>query len=196
MIVVKTPQAVCSRQVSQGLMMGLTAFEVVARTPTSSSNLKIIEMPRSLSADKLVHSEFKQLDHRKSVSRSLRSMQIEEACTNKIQDFSILNQSLQSLAMCSSCKSAKSRIILMQNNQNEDGACRVSCGAQKEFTTSRKLPGKGGAFEVNRQAILACPSRSELQRFCTKMNLPPPVHKEACNSFLDVANTFFLFYWI
>ena len=121
MIVVKTPQAVCSRQVSQGLMMGLTAFEVVARTPTSASNLKIIEMPRSLSADKLVHSEFKQLDHRKSVSRSLRSMQIEEACTNKIQDFSILNQSLQSLAMCSSCKSAKSRIIIMQNNQKKMG---------------------------------------------------------------------------
>ena len=163
-------------------------FDELARTPSSSGNREIIEMPRNLSAEKLVHSNFKQLDHRKSLSRNLRSMQIEEACSNKIQDFSILNQCLQSFAMCSSCKSAKSRIILMQDNQKKMGLAEflfrqcTHCGAQKEFTASRKLPGKGGAFEVNRQAILACPSRSELKRFCTKMNLPPPLHKEAYNA--------------
>ena len=163
-------------------------FDELVRTPSSSGNREIIEMPRNLSAEKLVHSNFKQLDHRKSLSRNLRSMQIEEACSNKIQDFSILNQCLQSFAMCSSCKSAKSRIILMQVNQKKMGLAEflfrqcTHCGAQKEFTASRKLPGKGGAFEVNREAILACPSRSELQRFCTKMNLPPPLHKEAYNA--------------
>ena len=78
----------------------------------------------------------------------------------------------------------------MQDNRKSMGLAEFlfiqckHCGAEQSFTTSRKIPGKGGAFEINRRAILACPSRNELQAFCTKMNLPLPVHKEAYNNHL------------
>ena len=119
-----------------------------------------------------------------------RASCIEDAHGTKIQDYSILSACLEKFAMCSSCRSVKSQLRIKQDNQKRKGLAGflfiicTHCGAKENFATSRKISGKGGAVEINRKAILACPSRAQLQGFCTKMDLPPPVTKESHDNHL------------
>ncbi len=136
-----------------------------SNTPSQSTK-KVTEM-RNISAEKLSHSDFNKMDNKiktSSMSKKFgfnRTRCIEDAHGTKIQDFSILSKCLENFAMSSSC---------------------IHCGAKQNFTTSRKILGKGGAFEVNRKASLACSSRAQLQNFCNKMDFPPPVTKESHNN--------------
>ena len=159
------------------------------QTPTQTS--EAMTVMRNMSAEKLSNSDFKKMDNRikpRHASKKLginRVTCIEDAHGTNIQDFSILSACLEKFAMCSSCRSAKSKLKIMQDNKKRKGLAEflflmcTHCGAKQNFTTSRKISGKGGAFEINRKAVLACQSRAQLQSICTNMDLPPPVTKES-----------------
>ena len=163
-------------------------------TPTRTT--KELTSMRNMSAEKLSNSDFKKMDNQirtRSKSKKLgvyRPLGIEDAHGTKLQDFSLLNACLENFAICSSCRSGKSTLKIKQNNQKRRGLAEflfiicTHCGAKQDFTTSKKISGKGGAFEINRKAVLACPSRAQLQSFCTNMDLPPPVTKESHNNHL------------
>ena len=110
-----------------------------------------------------------------------------EARGLKIQDFSLLQQCLESFAVCSKCKSSKSRLKIFEDNSRRKGLGEClfikcsSCGAKQSSFSSKKMPGKGSGFEVDRRAAIAIPNRGTLKRFCARMDLPPPVSKTPYN---------------
>eukprot|EP00794_Sanderia_malayensis_P019336 gene19336-21256_t len=158
---------------------------------------------RNMSAEKLLNTDFQTLDD-KIITRNVgkriglsrcKPSKIEKASGNKIQDFSLLQQCLESFAICSKCKSAKSNLKIFQVNKKKRGLGEhmfikcSNCKAQQDFLSSKKVSRQGGGFEVNRRAALATSSREKLKRVCSWMNLPPPVAKKPYNSHLKDIET-------
>ena len=114
----------------------------------------------------------------------------EEASGLKIQDFSLLQQCLGASAICSKCKSAKSNMKIVQDNNKRKGLGEYmfikcnNCGSSQDFLSSTKMPYKGGGYEVNRRAALASSSWRSLKRFCSHLNLPPPLLRKPYNRHL------------
>ena len=84
----------------------------------------------------------------------------------------------------------KSNLKIFQDNKKRKGLGEYmfikcsNCGASQDFMSSKKMPHQGGGFEINKRAALASPSRENLKRFCSRMNLPPPVLKKPYNMHL------------
>ena len=160
-------------------------------TPRTQNNSAEV---RNISAEKLLNTDFQSSDSKiitrntgKRLGLSQRKAHVLEARGLKIQDFSLLQQCLESFAVCSKCKSSKSRLKIFEDNRKRKGLGEClfikcsSCGAKQSFFSSKKMPGKGSGFEVNRRAAIALPSRGTLKRFCARMDLPPPVSKTPYN---------------
>ena len=152
---------------------------------------------KSISAEKLLNTDFLKIDDKistrassKKVGMSKPATNFEEASGFKIQDFSLLQQCLDTSAICSKCKSAKSNLKIFQVNKKRKGLGEYmfikcsNCGASQDFLSSKKMPCQGGGFEINKRAALASSSRKDLKRFCSRMNLPPPVLSKPYNRHL------------
>ena len=76
-----------------------------------------------------------------------------EARGVKIQDFSLLQQCLKSFAVCSKCKSSKSKLKIFEDNKKRKGLGEClfikcsSCGA-KQHLSSKKMPGQGSDLRL------------------------------------------------
>ena len=172
-------------------------------TPQSLVRLK--EM-KNMSEEKLVNSDFRKLGHGKIMTQKRRRTsarnlgmddinvrerkKVELAIGSKIQEFSLLNECLAKAARCSYCNDAQSKLQIFQNSNSRNGLaedlfirCSI-CGVKSNFTTSRKLPGRGGTFQVNRRSVIASQSRQQLAKFCAKMDLPSPVTSKPYNAHL------------
>ena len=174
---------------------------VTQGTPVAeASSSKQNEQPRNISAEKIANSDFntmtplngpvtRQIRRKLGMLDSKRPL-VERATGTKLLDVSLLQDCLNLATICASCKSAKSRIAIFQKNLERNGLAEalvlrcLSCGAETPFNTSKKLPGKRGAFEVNRKSVLAFCSRQRLVKFCTKFDLPPPMNKKPYNQHL------------
>ena len=107
----------------------------------------------------------------------------ETAAGHSIMDMSLLQNALQSSAICSSCKSANSKLSVLKDNTKRHGLAELiilkcsQCLQETQFYTSKKL--EKGKFEVNTRSVASCNSlkggRKVLSGFCGIMNLPPPL---------------------
>ena len=157
---------------------------------------------KNMSAEKLKHSDFKkQFQSRiftRSISRKVAlssNISTEVACGFQIQDFSILNDCLESVAVCRSCMSPKSKLRIVQCNKKRHGLAEslfvrcLNCGSKREFWSSKLLPDRNGSFEVNRRSVMASAGQKGLSKFCAKMNLPHPVTKKSYNNHVKAIAT-------
>jgi len=144
---------------------------------------------RNMSEEKLLNSDFGKSEGKrtctrtraKALGKNSRILKEEVATGYKLQDFSLLNECLKKSSICSSCKSAKSNLEIFQENTGRNGLAESlfifcsNCRSKTQFSTSKKMLGRPGCFEVNRRSVLASQSRQKLANFCTTMNLPPPI---------------------
>ena len=80
----------------------------------------------------------------------------------KLQDAVPLNDCISSAAICSSCRSATSKLQLFQKNNEREGLSEslflkcTACDTVTPLSASNRLGGKGGgSHEVNRRAVLS-----------------------------------------
>ena len=119
----------CNRNPQQSTSSGTSSQDDTIRPKpcTPSLTKKGLSAMRNMSSEKLKHSDFKKMDEKmktRSLSKRLgvaRGHCIEDAPGTKIQDFTILSQTLEQFAICSSCRSAKSKLKIKQDNQKRKG---------------------------------------------------------------------------
>ena len=168
-------------------------------TEANEVSLSYIVDGTNVSHRKLQNSSFEELDereghHTRSTTRKLglplRPREEEKADCYILQDVDVLVNALSSIAMCKSCKSAKSNLHLLRKEKKRNGLAEFliwrcdTCKAEVKFYSSKQVGGKsGGSFEINRRSVAACNAikggRQTLANFCGIMNLPPPVHGNA-----------------
>lgn len=149
-----------------------------------------------------MNSSFEEFEDRKGVmtrsqSSFLRSYLVntEKAHCFKLQDAELLSECISTSAICSLCRDPGSKLQLFQENSKRDELAETlylvcsSCHCKPPLKTSKRLVGKGGgAHEVNRRSVLSSHqwSLAGLTKFCTGMELPPPVSKKAYNQHMFI----------
>ena len=125
----------------------------------STSQAKDYETPRkqnlstdirNISAEKLINTDSQSSDSKiitrsagKRLGLSLCKAHVVEARGVKIQDFSLLQQCLESFAVCSKCKSSKSKLKIFEDNKKRKGLGEClfikcsSCGAKQLFVKQK-----------------------------------------------------------
>lgn len=162
-------------------------------TPICTPNIE------SISSQKLLNSSFEKLESRKGIltRKQARNVglgsatDVEAAKGLKIQDAQLLSDCISTAAVCSSCRKAKSKLRLYQNNRERNGLALFlkccECQVVTPLLTSQRLGDRGGgSHEVNRRAVMASyhMGHAGLSQFCAVMNLPPPVAPDAYNKHL------------
>ena len=113
----------------------------------------------------------------------------------KIQDQQLLANCITKAAICSSCKKPDSRLVLYEEKGKRQGLaeklfleCSL-CQATAELETSSKSK-SNLVSEVNLRSVYAAQSYglAGLRKFCTIMNLPPPVTNKSFYSISKMIN--------
>ena len=183
---------------------GVTAMDSNPSTSSAisdSATQSSVSSVKNMSERKLLNSSFEESDKNSGVMTREQAKvvglgcqcDVEMATGFKLQDAVLLNDCISSAAICSSCRSATSKLELFQKNNEREGLSEslflkcTACDTVTPLSTSNRLGGKGGgSHEVNRRAVLSSYQfgHAGLKNFCAGMNLPPPLAKNAYNEHL------------
>ena len=156
------------------------------------------------SKKKLVNSSFEELEGPSAVkTRHLteklglrRVKNAVNATGYSLVDMNLFQKALASSTICKVCRSAKSKISILKNNQRKHGLAELftmkcsECNTETKFHSSEKM--EHGIFEVNKRSVLACNvykgGKQVLENFCAMMNLPQPLTQTSFSRHLTSAS--------